>query len=110
MTSPQGEMMAGILSVFAQFERRLIGERTKAGMAVRKAQGVKIGRPVQLADDVRARLVVMRASGLSYPAIAQRLNAEGVPTARGRAWYPSTVHGVVNRWYRDNSQPIGPSS
>lgn len=100
MTSPQGEMMAGILAVFAQFERRLIGERTRAGMAAKKAGGVRIGRPVQLNDEVRARIVDMRASGLSYPAIAKALNNAGIPSARGSQWHAPTVHGALNGWRR----------
>src|SRR5664279_6457890 len=35
-TTPQGEMVAAVMAVFAQFERRLIGERTKSALAVKK--------------------------------------------------------------------------
>ena len=44
-TTPQGEMMASVLAVFAQFERRLIGQRTRDALAVKRAQGVRLGRP-----------------------------------------------------------------
>ena len=38
-STPQGEMMANVLATFAHFERRLIGERTRAALAVKKSQG-----------------------------------------------------------------------
>jgi DNA invertase Pin-like site-specific DNA recombinase len=44
-TTPQGEMTAGVLAVFAQFERRLISERTRVGLAAKRAQGARLGRP-----------------------------------------------------------------
>ena len=56
-TTPAGEMMSGIASVFAQFERRLISQRTRDALAVRKAQGVQLGRPRAVTDEARARIV-----------------------------------------------------
>jgi DNA invertase Pin-like site-specific DNA recombinase len=47
-------MQAGILSVFAQYERELIGQRTKEALAVKRAQGVRLGRPPAVSIDVRA--------------------------------------------------------
>ena len=44
-STPQGEMMANVLATFAQFERRLIGQRTKDALAVKRAQGQVLGRP-----------------------------------------------------------------
>ena len=43
--SPWGEMLFNLLATFAQFERGLISERTRAGMARAKAQGKHVGRP-----------------------------------------------------------------
>ena len=45
LSTPQGKFMAQILSAFAEFERNMISERTKAGLARAKAQGKKLGRP-----------------------------------------------------------------
>lgn len=96
MTSPQGEMMATLLAAFGQFERRLIGERTRDGMAVLKRQGKRMTRPLDIPDDVRERIAAERASGRTYAAIAELVNAENVPTGRGgRRLWPSTVHAAL---------------
>lgn len=95
-STPSGEMMANVLATFAQFERRLIGQRTKDALAQKVAQGIKLGRPVEMSEEVRARIVAERAAGRSFSAIARRLTAEAIPTAQGgRQWYPSTVRAAV---------------
>jgi DNA invertase Pin-like site-specific DNA recombinase len=95
-TTPQGAAMAQVLAVFAELERRLIGERTKAALAVRRSQGVKLGRPRSLPDHVVTRITDSRQSGLTWSAIASELNAEDVATAQGgKCWYPATVRQVA---------------
>lgn len=95
-TTPQGAAMAQVLAVFAELERRLIGERTKAALAVRRAQGVRLGRPRNLPSDVVSRIVESRHSGATWAAIASGLNADSVPTAQGgKCWYPATVRFVA---------------
>ena len=95
-TTPSGEMMANVLAVFAHFERRLIGQRTRDALAVKRSQGIRLGRPRQIPDHVRVRVRKLRHRGLSLAAIASTLNADGVPTAQGgRCWYPSTVRAVL---------------
>jgi DNA invertase Pin-like site-specific DNA recombinase len=78
-----GTAMAQMTAVFAEMERRLIGERTRAALAVKKAQGVRLGRPPVLDDRVRRRIRRERAAGRSLRDIAERLNSSGVPTAHG---------------------------
>lgn len=96
LTTPTGEAMAGVLAVFAQLERRLIGERTRAALAVKKAEGVTLGRPRALGDHVANRIVHEHAAGASLSAIARALTDEGVPTAHGgQKWHASTVRAVV---------------
>lgn len=95
-TSPSGEMIANIMATFAQFERRLIGQRTKDALAVRRRQGVKLGRPRLVAESLVDRLIADRTSGQSLRAIAESLNADGVPPVQGGArWYASTVRSVL---------------
>lgn len=95
LTTATGEMVAGVLAVLSQWERRIIGERTRAALAAKRAQGVRLGRPRSLPDDVRRRIVRARRRGDTFAQIAERLNREGVPTAQGSQWYPASVHKVV---------------
>jgi DNA invertase Pin-like site-specific DNA recombinase len=95
-STPAGEAMAHVLGTFGQLERRLIGQRTKDALAMRRAAGIRLGRPRTLPDDVVARIVALRMEGYTLQAIAGRLNDEGVPTAQGgRRWYPSTIAQVL---------------
>src|SRR4051794_34535672 len=95
-SDPMGEAMAGMVAVFAQLERKRIGQRTREALAVKRAEGVRLGRPRSLPEPVRRRIVRMRMRGTSYAKIADRLNADGVPTAHGgAAWYPATIRRVA---------------
>ncbi|MGH7869047.1 MAG: recombinase family protein [Candidatus Dormibacteraceae bacterium] len=95
-TTPQGAAMAQVLAVFAELERKLIGERTKAALAVKRSQGVRLGRPPSLPTDVVERIVTERKTGATWSAIARRLNEAGVATAQGgRQWHPATVRYVA---------------
>ena len=52
-TTPSGELIFHVFSALAQFERRLIQERTNAGLAAARARGNKGGRPPMRPDDRR---------------------------------------------------------
>lgn len=95
-TTPAGEAMANVLATFAQFERRLISQRTKDALAAKRAQGVRLGRPRRLPQRVVKRILQERAEGRTLSAIAEGLNQDRVPTAQGgQRWYPSTVRAVL---------------
>lgn len=95
-TTPSGALMAHVLSAFSEYERKIIGARTSAALQQLKAQGVRLGRPVLLTDEVRQRIVSERAQGMTLAGIAAGLNSEGVPTSQGGAkWYPSTIKAVL---------------
>jgi DNA invertase Pin-like site-specific DNA recombinase len=95
-TTPAGEAMAHVLATFAQFERRLIGQRTREALREKKKQGVRLGRPPELPPKVRARIKRRRKAGASLARIAEELNKSGIATAHGGArWYPSTVRAVL---------------
>jgi DNA invertase Pin-like site-specific DNA recombinase len=97
-TTPAGEAMANVLATFAQFERRLISQRTREALAVKKSQGVRLGRPTSMPKKVVNRIRRERAAGKTFAEIADRLNADGVPTAQGgRRWYPATVRYTLRR-------------
>ena len=94
-STPAGEAMSSMLAVFAQLERRLIGDRTRTALAAKKAQGIKLGRPSTMPTDVVARIVAEHQVGKGWSAIARELNEEGIPTAHGGAtWHPSTVRSA----------------
>jgi recombinase len=58
----------------------------------------RIGRPPSVAPDVADRIRRARAAGLSLRRIADRLNADGTPTAHGgERWWASTVRSVLGR-------------
>src|SRR5450755_311183 len=96
-TSPSGEAMAHMLATFAQFERRLISERTKQALAQKRASGVRLGAPPEIDASVATRIRDERAAGSTLREIAERLNNDGVPTARGGRWRASTLQRVLAR-------------
>ena len=73
LTTPAGRAMAALLAVFAEFEREVLRERVRAGLAHARQNGKRLGRPFTAslhADQVRK----LRRSGLSKSEIARRLN------------------------------------
>lgn len=98
-------LMLHILLSFAQEERRLISERTKAALAAAKARGVVLGNRRQAEDNriaatLRAqalRPLLDELSGRSACAIAVALNARGIATPKGKPWSAKTVIRVQER-------------
>jgi len=87
-TSPIANLMLNILASFAQFERALIGERVRAGMARARKQGKRVGRPRKVNGEwegVRARLErgdltkpgAARALGVSRATVYRLLAQDG---------------------------------
>jgi putative DNA-invertase from lambdoid prophage Rac len=71
-TTPTGRAMAGMLAVFAEFERGILRERVKAGIAEARRRGKRHGRPPTVAhraDEVRQ----LHAEGFSKSTIARQL-------------------------------------
>lgn len=96
LSTAAGEFMAAVMASAAQWERRIIGQRTKDALAVKRASGVRLGRPQILPGDVVARITDAHRAGAGWSDIARGLNDDQIPTAHGGArWYPSTVRAVV---------------
>lgn len=71
MTTPAGRAMAGLLAIFSEFEREILRERTRAGLAAARQNGKKLGRPMTSslqATEVRK----LHRSGVSKSEIARR--------------------------------------
>lgn len=102
-------------AALAEKERKLISERTKAGLRAAKVRGVRLGNPrlAEIRAVVNARTAAeadsfavtvaphirqAKAEGASsLRDIADKLNASNVPTARGGRWAAATVRNVLRR-------------
>jgi DNA invertase Pin-like site-specific DNA recombinase len=89
-----GRMVVHIMAALAQMEREQTGERVRAVLADKKRRGEPVSR-TPVAPDVRARIETLWADGYGLTAIADQLDAEGVPTARGGRWRASTIQSVL---------------
>lgn len=99
-----GRCAAQLLVTVSQWERTRISERTRHGLELARMNGRTVGRPA-VADnpDLSQRIAAMRAEGMTLQAIADQLNAEGVPTVRGGAkWRHSSVQAAAG--YRRGEQ------
>jgi putative DNA-invertase from lambdoid prophage Rac len=72
LTTPAGRAMAGLLAVFAEFEREVLRERTKAGMAHARQNGKRLGRPATAAVHA-AEIRKLNRAGVSKSEIARRV-------------------------------------
>jgi putative DNA-invertase from lambdoid prophage Rac len=77
LATPQGKMMASVMAALAEFERELIQERIRSGIAAAKACGRTFGRrhgQRPKSEKLAPQVLQMIEEGLSYRAIAKRLN------------------------------------
>lgn len=74
MTTSHGTAMMQMIGVFAELERNMCSERTKAALAVLKANGQKLGPPIKIGNETKAKIKDLRVRGLSYRLIAKELN------------------------------------
>lgn len=93
-TTPSGKMVAQIMMVLAEWEREMIGERTRAALKAAKAKGTSLGRKPNVTPETRRLIRVMRQAGESWAGIAAALEAEGIPTAQGGRWHAATVRKI----------------
>lgn len=106
-STPGGRLVANVLASVAEWEVAIISARTRDGLAAKRAGGGTISRPA-VADrpELLALIQGLRAHGLTFQAIANRLNHDGHPTLRGGSrWRPSSVQSALG--YR---RPIQRSS
>jgi DNA invertase Pin-like site-specific DNA recombinase len=108
--------MLHLYAALAEKERRLISERTKAALAIRKASGSKLGNPsniqeagkagrsslIEAADDHARSLLPLlrtfRAEGtITIGAVTRSLNERKIPPQRGSRWHVSSVANLLAR-------------
>lgn len=108
----------GIFAVLAQHERELISNRTKAALQQKKLQGFTLGKPENLTTGARLKglqirqenaanhkanrqakelIQMYREKGMTYKAIANRLNEHGFTTRRGKKFSPIAVQRLYAR-------------
>ena len=77
LSTPHGRMMATIIAGIADFERELLQERIRSGIAAAKARGKRLGRqPGQRpkSDRLAPKVLALVADGRSYRPIARELD------------------------------------
>lgn len=72
LTTPAGRAMAGLLAIFAEFEREILRERTRAGLVQARRNGKSLGRPVT-AGLRAAEIRKLHRAGVAKAEIARRL-------------------------------------
>jgi len=87
-STPNGRLVFGIFASIAEFERELIRDRVKSGIAAAKSKGTLVGRPRAKADI--AHILALRAQGLSWLAIGERLGL-GEGTVRRLGLAPAKI-------------------
>ena len=70
-STPNGRLVFGIFASISEFERELIRDRVRSGLAAAKARGKRLGRP-RVAVDVE-RIASLRASGGSWRTISREM-------------------------------------
>ena len=110
-TNAAGKMVFRMLAVLSEFERDLVVERTTMALDHKRSRGERIGEipfgsrvgadGTHLEEDrfeqaILRRLRGLRDSGLSVRAIAEALNAQGVPARNGR-WHHNSVWRALRR-------------
>jgi len=78
-TTPMGRLFFHVIGSFAEFEREVIVERVRAGLANARAKGKRLGRPVR-DPSAQSRVIALKGEGLSLRQIAarERLSPSGV--------------------------------
>jgi HD-GYP domain-containing protein (c-di-GMP phosphodiesterase class II)/DNA invertase Pin-like site-specific DNA recombinase len=96
-STASGALALQALIEVSDWERDRLDARTRPGLAtIRGRRGPARGRSVRDDPQLSARIRTLRASGMTLQAIADALNADGVPTVRGGTqWRPSSVQAAA---------------
>jgi DNA invertase Pin-like site-specific DNA recombinase len=69
-----GRMVAGVMASLAEYERELLSERTREGLAVARRRGAVMGRPAALTAEQVEQVLVLREAGQGVSAVARSLD------------------------------------
>jgi DNA invertase Pin-like site-specific DNA recombinase len=102
-TSANGELVAHMVIAIAQWERRMIGERTSAALAQSEKRlgrrpglpPVGGGKPRPVPPELRAAVEAQR-EGKTLRALADALNAQGHRSLRGKRWHATSVKRLLD--------------
>lgn len=92
-----GKLIANIMIALAQWERELIGDRTRSALEAVRARGTHVGRKSNVSEDTLQTIRTMRAANISWARIAGALEQSGVPTSQGGKWHAATVRRLMIR-------------
>jgi DNA invertase Pin-like site-specific DNA recombinase len=93
-----GKFILQVMAAIGELERDMIRDRTRDALAAKRERGEQLGRPAAVPADVVERVKVERDAGSTWQAIADRLNADQVPTGHGAGrWRTSSVQAVYRR-------------
>lgn len=91
-----GRMFLTLMAGFAELERNLISERTRAALQHLQSLGVRLGQK-PLEGQVVTRAHELHAGGCTLREIAEVLTAEGFETKRGGRWQPGNIALLLKR-------------
>jgi DNA invertase Pin-like site-specific DNA recombinase len=109
-TPNASEFELNLRAALAQEERRLISERTKAALAIKKAQGAELGKVGRASATAKKRektqdafnlMIQLHNQGCTYQDIADRLNQSGYTTSRGGNWDKSIIFRRIKNWQKE---------
>ena len=123
-STPYGRFFMTSIVAFAELERAMIRERIRVGMAQVKAEGYQLGAAPYGAEhldkeslgeealdengrvmlkqnpeqvEVIEKIKELRYSGMTYQAIADKLNQDDIQTQKGKSWHRSVVYNIIKR-------------
>ena len=111
LTTPAGRAMAGLLAIFAEFEREILRERTRAGLAHARENGKRLGRPATAVIHA-AEIRKLHRAAVSKSEIARRLQIgrtsvrrilAGIPTRNRSARFPAQAGRKLTELQHDTS-------
>jgi DNA invertase Pin-like site-specific DNA recombinase len=107
--SPADVLMRRMVDAFAEYERLIIGARTKSALQAKKARGERTGSipygyrcddgvnlvPDEQEQNALALIKELNSKGLSLRNIAGRLEAKGYKPRNGKSWHPQTISNIL---------------